>query len=170
MNLNDYIVNVKDFPKKGIIFKDISPIFLDAKAFGELIDDLAKLLNPLGATKLVAAEARGFMLGAPLAIRLGIGFVPVRKKGKLPRETAEVTYNLEYGTDTLCVHKDDIQKADKILVFDDILATGGTAKAMCDLVENLGAEVTACAFLMELGFLNGRKLLEGKKTVSYYID
>lgn len=170
MNLNDYIVNVKDFPKAGIIFKDISPVFLDAKAFAELIDELATMLKDVKATKLVAAEARGFMLGAPLAIKLGIGFVPARKKGKLPRKTESVTYALEYGSDTLCVHKEDILKDDKVIVFDDILATGGTAKAMCSLVENLGAEVSACAFLMELGFLKGRQKLGDRKTLSYLLD
>lgn len=170
MNLNDYIINVKDFPKKGIIFKDISPIFLDSSAFAQLIDELADMLKPLNATKLVAAEARGFMLGTPLAIKLGIGFVPARKKGKLPRETAEVTYPLEYGSDTICLHKEDIAKGDRVIVFDDILATGGTAKAMCDLVEGLGGEVEACAFLMELGFLKGRDKLGGRKVLSYVID
>lgn len=170
MNLNDYIISVKDFPQKGIIFKDISPIFLDAGAFSQLIDELADMLKPLKATKLVAAEARGFMLGTPLAIKLGIGFVPARKKGKLPRETAEVTYALEYGSDTICLHRDDVSKGDRVIVFDDILATGGTAKAMCDLVEGLGAEVAACAFLMELGFLKGRDKLGDRKVISYLID
>ena len=170
MNIENHIKVVNDFPKKGVIFKDISPIFLDPKAFGELIDELASAVGGFGATKIFAAEARGFMFATPLAIKLGLPFVPVRKKGKLPRETLEVSYGLEYGSDTLCVHKDDVLPSDKILVFDDILATGGTAKAMCTLAERLGAQVAGLAFIMELSFLKGREALAGKKIHSMMIE
>lgn len=170
MNLEDHIASVPDFPKKGVVFKDVSPLFLDAKAFGELISELAEMLGPYGANKIVAAEARGFMFGTPLALKLGIAFVPVRKKGKLPRRVTSVNYDLEYGSDTLCVHTDDISASDRIIVFDDILATGGTAEAMCRLVEGLGATVAACAFVMELGFLKGREKLMPRNTVSYLVD
>ncbi|MBO6103443.1 MAG: adenine phosphoribosyltransferase [Opitutales bacterium] len=170
MNIQEHIAVIKDFPRKGVVFKDISPIFLHPKAFKELIGELAQKIRPLGATKIFAAEARGFLFGAPLSIELGIPLVLVRKKGKLPRKTAEVSYDLEYGTDTLCVHTDDVSPDDKILIFDDILATGGTAGAMCRLAENLGASVCACAFIMELSFLNGRGKLAGKKVISMRIE
>ncbi len=170
MDIEKHIAVVKDFPKKGIIFKDISPIFLNPNAFSQLIDELAANVRDLGATKIFAAEARGFLFGAPLSIKLGLPLVPVRKKGKLPRETVEVSYGLEYGTDTLCVHRQDVQPQDKILIFDDILATGGTAKAMCSLAEKLGAEVAGCAFIMELSFLKGREHLNGVEVRSMLIE
>ncbi|MBO7521955.1 MAG: adenine phosphoribosyltransferase [Opitutales bacterium] len=170
MNIQEHIKVVNDFPKKGIVFKDISPIFLDPPAFGELIDGLAEAVRGFGATKIFAAEARGFMFATPLAIKLGLPFVPVRKKGKLPRETFEISYGLEYGSDTLCVHKDDVLPSDKILVLDDILATGGTAKAMCSLAEGLGAEVAGLAFIMELSFLKGREALPGRKIHSVVVE
>ena len=170
MDIEKYIKVVNDFPKKGVIFKDISPIFLNPRALEKLIDELAEAVRGYGATKMFAAEARGFMFATLLAIKLGMPFVPVRKKGKLPRETFEVSYSLEYGTDTLCVHKDDVSPSDKILVFDDILATGGTAKAMCDLAEGLGAEVAGLAFIMELSFLKGREFIGGKKIHSMIVE
>lgn len=172
MDLNDYIKTVRDYPKPGIIFKDITPIFLTPKAFNELLDELADMLKGCNATKLVAAEARGFMLGVPLALKMNLPFVPVRKKGKLPRKVNSVSYELEYGTDVLCAHADDILPSDKTIVFDDILATGGTAEAMCKLVKEAGAKVVACAFLMELDFLKGRDKLKTytDKIVSFQID
>ncbi len=170
MNINDHIKTVYDYPKKGIIFKDITPLFLDPKAFNELLDELAAMLKNYGATKLIAAEARGFMLGVPLALKMNLAFVPVRKKGKLPRKVNTVCYDLEYGTDVLCVHAEDILPTDKVIVFDDVLATGGTAEAMCRLVAEAKAELAACAFLIELGFLKGRDKLPSKNVVSYIID
>ena len=160
MNLNDHIISLPDYPKPGVIFKDITPIFMKPAVFNELLDCLAEMLEKYGATKLIAAEARGFMLGVPLALKMGLPFVPVRKKGKLPRRVSSVSYELEYGTDTLCVHTDDIFPADRVIVFDDVLATGGTAEAMAKLVEMSGAKVAAFGFLMELGFLNGRAKLD----------
>ena len=159
MDLNEHIISVRDYPREGIIFKDITPVFLKPEVFNELLDSLAEMLKKYGATKLIAAEARGFMLGVPLALKMNLPFVPVRKKGKLPRKVNSASYALEYGTDTLCVHADDIKPTDKVIVFDDILATGGTAEAMAKLVAEAGAEVTAFGFLMELGFLHGREKL-----------
>lgn len=170
MNLEEHLATIRDYPKQGIIFKDITPVFLKPEVFKELINELATQLKDLGATKIIAAEARGFMLGIPLAMALNLPFVPVRKKGKLPRKVNSVSYALEYGTDTLCVHADDIYKTDKVIVFDDILATGGTGAAMCELVEMAGAEVAACAFLMELAFLKGRDKLSKYRIFSFHID
>lgn len=170
MNIEEHIAVIRDFPKKGIIFKDITPLFLNPKAFNELIDELAEKLRPLNATKILAAEARGFLFGTPLALKLGLPFVPVRKKGKLPRETVEVNYALEYGIDTLCIHKEDVSEGDRVIIFDDILATGGTAKAICNMVEGQGASVEACVFLMELSFLDGREKLAGKKVISMLVE
>lgn len=160
MNLNDHIISVPDYPQKGVIFKDITPVFMQPKVFNELLDCLAEMLGKYDATKLIAAEARGFMLGVPLALKMNLPFVPVRKKGKLPRKVNSVTYELEYGTDTLCVHADDISPEDNVIIFDDILATGGTAEAMAKLVQASGAKVSAYGFLMELAFLHGRDRLK----------
>lgn len=155
MDLRSHIRDIPNFPKEGIIFLDITPLIGNGKAFQRAIDMMAERFADRGATKVAAAEARGFIFGAPLAYKLGLGFVPIRKPGKLPYKTAQVTYDLEYGTDTLCMHVDAVEKGEKVLVIDDLLATGGTAEGMVNLVRNAGAEVVGVGFLVELGFLNG---------------
>jgi adenine phosphoribosyltransferase len=159
--LKKLIRDIPDFPKPGIVFKDITTLLADGPGFAHAIDLLAERYKGHGIDRVVAMEARGFILGAPLAVRLGAGFVPVRKKGKLPHETIEETYALEYGQDTLQMHKDALIKGHRVLVVDDVLATGGTAAAVVRLVQKLDAEVVEAAFLMELGFLDGRKKLQG---------
>jgi adenine phosphoribosyltransferase len=159
-SLKALIRDIPDFPKKGIVFKDITTLLADGPGFAHAIDLLAQRYHGRGIDRVVAMEARGFILGAPLAVRLGAGFVPVRKKGKLPHETIEETYALEYGQDTLQMHRDALIKGHRVLVVDDVLATGGTAAAVARLVQTLNAEIVECAFLMELGFLNGRAKLE----------
>ena len=159
MNLEDKIRDVPDFPKKGIVFKDITPLLQDATAFKYVIDLLTKSYHDKNVDVVVAAEARGFILGAPLAYNMGAAFVPVRKPVKLPAECISAEYSLEYGVDSLEMHKDAIQPGQRALVIDDLLATGGTAKATCELVEQLGGEVVGIAFLIELTFLNGRAKL-----------
>ncbi|WP_026714857.1 adenine phosphoribosyltransferase [Flavobacterium daejeonense] len=161
MNLENYIRDIQDFPKEGILFKDITPLLNNAEARTECLQILANSVNGHKINKVVGAESRGFLFGMLLAQELNAGFVPVRKPKKLPYETVSVTYDLEYGTDTLEIHKDAIQKGDKVLIHDDVLATGGTAKAVCELVEKLGGEIVQCNFLMELTFLNGREKLNG---------
>jgi len=157
MDLKSAIRNVPDFPKKGVQFKDLTTLWGDAKAFREAIDVLYKRYKRLGVKKVVCAESRGFVVGSPLAYLLGAGFIPVRKKGKLPYKQVEETYQLEYGMDTLAIHEDSIQKGEKVLVVDDLLATGGTVRAMIQLARKLGAEVLEAGFLVELEFLGGRK-------------
>ena len=130
---------------------------------------MAELVAQTNPTKIMAAESRGFFFGPAIALKLGLPFVPIRKKGKLPRATIDVEYDLEYGKDTLCVHSDDIGKSDRLVVLDDILATGGTAEAMCKMAERVGAEIACCAFFMELGFLNGREKLKNRKVVSMFV-
>lgn len=147
--------DVPDFPKPGITFKDITPLLADPEAFAEVVDRLAEPFVGRGVTKVVGIEARGFVVAAPVAHRLGAGFVPVRKPGKLPWETASEAYELEYGTDELEVHLDAVAAGEKVLVVDDVIATGGTALAAARLVEGLGGEVVGLAFLIELGFLGG---------------
>jgi adenine phosphoribosyltransferase len=159
-SLKALIRDIPDFPKKGIVFKDITTLLADGPGFAHAIDLLAGRYVGRGIDRVVAMEARGFILGAPLAVRLGAGFVPVRKKGKLPHETIEETYALEYGQDTLQMHRDALIKGHRVLVVDDVLATGGTAAAVARLVLSLSAEIVECAFLMELDFLNGRAKLE----------
>ncbi|GAB6035506.1 adenine phosphoribosyltransferase [Fundidesulfovibrio butyratiphilus] len=159
MDLRAFIRDIRDFPKEGIVFMDITPLIGDANAFKVSIDRLADRFKNCGATKIVCAEARGFIFGAPLAYAMGIGFVPVRKPGKLPYKTTSVTYDLEYGTDTLHMHEDALIRGEKILVIDDVLATGGTLKGMLDLVQCVEAEVVGIGVLLELGFLKGREKL-----------
>ncbi|NOR73484.1 MAG: adenine phosphoribosyltransferase [Mariprofundaceae bacterium] len=158
MNLHDYIRDIPDFPKPGIVFKDISPLLADGEAFSASVSELACLI-PQGTDVIVGIEARGFIFGAALAAQLGIGFVPVRKPGKLPGEVHSIEYELEYGIDVLEIHRDALSEGHKIVIVDDLLATGGTARATVDLVRQLGAEVAACLFVIELGFLGGRDLL-----------
>lgn len=157
------IRDVPDFPKPGIIFKDITPVLLDAALFREATDALAAPFADDGITHVVAIESRGFILGAPVAQLLGAGFVPFRKPGKLPHIVERVEYALEYGVDALECHRDAFGAGGRVLVVDDVLATGGTAAAACSLVEALGAAVRGCSFLVELSFLAGRERLAGRR-------
>ena len=160
--LKSIIRDVPDFPKPGIIFKDITPLLADHAAFTELVQAFADAYRGAGITKVLGIEARGFLLAAPIAMALGAGIVPVRKKGKLPYKTVAASYALEYGTDTLEMHQDAVKPGEKVLVVDDVLATGGTAAAVCELVEKLGGRVAGVAMLIELEFLNGRSKLAGR--------
>ncbi|MGQ0712422.1 MAG: adenine phosphoribosyltransferase [Gemmatimonadaceae bacterium] len=157
------IRDVPDFPKAGIVFKDITPVLLDAALFREATDALAAPFADDGITHVVAIESRGFILGAPVAQALGAGFVPFRKPGKLPHVVQRVEYALEYGVDALECHRDALGAGERVLVVDDVLATGGTAAAACSLVEALGAGVHGCSFLVELTFLQGRARLGGRR-------
>jgi adenine phosphoribosyltransferase len=159
VDLRSRIRDMPDFPREGIVFKDITPLLLDAAALDAAVTELAAHASTLGVDYVVAAEARGFILGAALARELGAGFVPARKPGKLPHDTVSAEYTLEYGLDALEVHADALAGGARVLVHDDLLATGGTARALCDLVAGLGAEVVACSFLIELSFLGGRERL-----------
>jgi adenine phosphoribosyltransferase len=159
LDLRSYVRDIPDFPQPGIVFKDITPLLLDAGALDSAISQLAAFAQPLSIDFVVAAEARGFILGGALARQLGAGFVPARKPGKLPHETVSVEYALEYGIDALELHADALAGGARVLVHDDLLATGGTARALCDLVGGLGAEIVACSFLVELSFLGGRERL-----------
>ncbi|MGW2278946.1 adenine phosphoribosyltransferase [Streptomyces sp. NPDC001770] len=154
------IRDVPDYPKPGVLFKDITPLLADPVAFSALTDALAELCVKHGATRIVGLEARGFILAAPVAVRAGLGFIPVRKAGKLPGATLRQAYDLEYGTAEIEVHAEDITGDDRIMVIDDVLATGGTAEASLELIRRAGAEVAGVAVLMELGFLDGRSRLE----------
>ncbi|MFF3565559.1 adenine phosphoribosyltransferase [Streptomyces sp. NPDC002574] len=153
------IRDVPDYPRPGVMFKDITPLLADPAAFGALVDALAEVCTRHGADKVVGLEARGFILAAPAAARAGLGFVPVRKAGKLPAATHGRTYGLEYGTAEIEVHQDAFGAGDRVLVIDDVLATGGTAEASLDLIRRTGAEVAGVAVLLELGFLGGRERL-----------
>lgn len=166
MTLNQYIRDIQDFPKPGIIFKDITPLLANPKAVKECMALLINNLRERNIDIVVGVESRGFFFATLLAHELGAGFVPVRKPKKLPFETISATYELEYGTDTLEIHTDAIKKGDRVLIHDDVLATGGTAKAVCELVEKLGGEIVQCNFLMELSFLNGRDKLAGHEVYS----
>lgn len=168
-DIEKFIVSVPDFPHKGIEFFDITPLMANPEAYRYTIEKMAELVAQTNPTKIMAAESRGFFFGPAIALKLGLPFVPIRKKGKLPRETIDVEYDLEYGKDTLCVHSDDIGNSDRLVVLDDILATGGTAEAMCKMAERVGAEIACCAFFMELGFLNGREKLKNRKVVSMFV-
>jgi len=157
MTLNQYIREVQDFPKPGIVFKDITPLLGNPQAVRECMALLINNLRDRKIDKVVGAESRGFFFATLLAYELGAGFVPVRKPKKLPYKTISATYELEYGTDILEVHTDAIKPGDRVLIHDDVLATGGTAKAVCELVERLGGVIVQCNFLMELSFLKGRE-------------
>ena len=160
-DLSAHIRDIPDFPKPGILFKDITPLLLDAGALRQAVQELAEWARPRDVDYVVAAEARGFILGAALAIELGAGFVPARKPGKLPAETISAEYILEYGVDALELHSDALADGARVLVHDDLLATGGTARALAELVQGTGADVVGCAFLVELAFLGGRERLGG---------
>lgn len=165
-SLKAAIRDVPDFPKKGIVFKDITTLLKEPVLFRRTVDLLAVLAGNRPVDKVVAIESRGFILGGVLASRLGAGFVPVRKPGKLPAKTLKASYELEYGTDTLEIHEDALVRGEHVLIVDDVIATGGTAKAVGDLVDQLGATVSAYAFLVELSFLNGREKLPGREILS----
>jgi adenine phosphoribosyltransferase len=157
------IRDVADFPKPGIVFKDITPVLLDAELFGRVIELMAGPYREARISRVVSIESRGFLLGAPIALQLGAGLVPIRKPGKLPAATQRVEYALEYGTDALEMHHDAIGKRDRVLVVDDVLATGGTAAAAAQLVGATGAAVVGFTFLIELDFLKGRQRLQGRR-------
>lgn len=166
MNLKDYIANVPDFPEEGVIFRDISPLMADGEAFGEAIRQIVDFAKEKNADMIVGPEARGFIVGCPVAYELGIGFAPARKRGKLPRETVEVSYGLEYGKDVLQLHKDAIKPGQKVLLCDDLLATGGTIAATAKLIEELGGEVVGASFLVELEDLKGRDKIKQYETLA----
>jgi adenine phosphoribosyltransferase len=165
-DLKQYIRDVPDFPKKGIIFKDITTLLKNPVALKSTLDILYDKVNDLKIDKVVGIEARGFIFGAMLAEKLNAGFVPLRKPGKLPAAVFKQTYELEYGTDTIEIHKDAISKGDRVLLHDDLLATGGTSKAACDLIEKIGGNVVQTLFIMELSFLGGREKLKNYKVDS----
>jgi adenine phosphoribosyltransferase len=162
MNLEKYIAVIPDWPKKGIQFKDVTTLMSNGEAYAYAIDQMAKLAKEMGAEVIVGPESRGFMFGCPVATKLGLGFVPVRKPNKLPRETISYTYQLEYGTDTLQMHKDSIKPGQKVVIIDDIVALGGTMKAVINMVESLGGKVVGEIALMGLTALPGVKELESK--------
>jgi adenine phosphoribosyltransferase len=161
LDLTTFIRDVPDFPSEGILFKDVMPLLADPAAFRESIDRLAAWAGPRAPDVILGAEARGFIFGGALAYALGCGFVPARKPGKLPWTTVEASYDLEYGTDTLQVHLDAIKRGARVIVLDDVLATGGTAQAKVDLVNQLGGQVVGALFLIELSFLHGRDRIAG---------
>jgi adenine phosphoribosyltransferase len=165
-SLKAKIRDVPDFPKPGIVFKDITTLLKDPESLRLSADLLAELVRGRSARKVLAIESRGFILGSLLADRLGLGFVPVRKPGKLPAATRRASYSLEYGTDSLEMHVDAVEPGEPVLIVDDVIATGGTARAVAELAEGLGARVEAYAFLIELGFLNGRERLAGYEVLS----
>lgn len=159
INLESMITDIADYPQPGVVFKDITTLLRDPQGFAEVIDRIANHFADAGVTKVLGAEARGFMIAAPVAYKLGAGFVPARKPGKLPRETFSQEYELEYGTDKLEVHQDALGPDDVVLLVDDLIATGGTAVAQIKLVERIGAKLAGMGFLMELTFLNPRAAL-----------
>tara|TARA_R110000796_G_scaffold11552_7_gene39062 strand:- start:29685 stop:30197 length:513 start_codon:yes stop_codon:yes gene_type:complete len=161
MDFKKYVRDIPDFPEKGISFKDITPLLQDANALASAAEALFELIKNKKVDKVVGMESRGFFFAPLLATRLNAGFVPVRKRGKLPHQIISEPYALEYGTDELEIHVDSILKGEKVLIHDDVLATGGTAKAVCKLIEKLGGEVVQCNFLLELEFLKGRDKLSG---------
>ena len=161
MNLESKIRNIQDFPKPGIGFKDITTLLKDGEAFKAAIDKIVENLKDKEVDYVVGPEARGFLLGAPVAYALGAGFVPIRKPGKLPAEVVSFEYDLEYGTDKIEMHKDSIEEGKKVVIIDDLLATGGTVEAATKLIESLGGEIVSIQFLIELEFLNGKDKLKG---------
>lgn len=161
MDLREYVTIVEDYPKEGITFKDITTIMDNGQAYKYATDEIVKYAKEMETDLIVGPEARGFIIGCPVAYALEIGFAPVRKPGKLPRETVSVDYDLEYGKDTLTIHKDAIKPGQRVLIVDDLLATGGTIGATIELVEKLGGIVVGCAFLIELSYLNGREKIQG---------
>ncbi|MBA2631378.1 MAG: adenine phosphoribosyltransferase [Thermoleophilaceae bacterium] len=173
VRLEDHIRDIPDFPRPGIVFKDITPLFLDRDALRATVDALSGYAHAVQADYVMSAEARGFVLGGAVAIAAGAGFILARKPGKLPRPTDSMQYELEYGVDALEVHTDAIRDGARVLVHDDLLATGGTAEALCGLVEKAGGVVAGCAFVIELAFLGGRERLrphDVNALVSYHAE
>ncbi len=166
MDLKDKIRNIKDFPQEGVLFRDITTLLKDAEGMKEAIDQMTAKLEGVEFDLVLGPESRGFIFGMPVAYNMGKGFVPVRKAGKLPAEVVSKEYALEYGTATIEIHKDAIQPGQKVVIVDDLMATGGTAKAIVEMVEEMGAEVAALVFLIELDFLEGRKVLPGYRIES----
>jgi adenine phosphoribosyltransferase len=166
LDLAAFVRDIPDFPKPGIVFKDITPLLLNHEAFSAAIDRFAEAFADQQVDVIAAAEARGFLFAAPLALKLGVGMVPIRKPGKLPYEKHSHSYDLEYGSDTLEMHIDGIEEGQNVLVVDDLLATGGTVQACCQMIDACKANIVACAFLIELKFLGGADKLAGKKTFS----
>ena len=166
MDLRQFIRDVKDFPKPGIVFKDITPLLSSRQGFKATIDELARRVRPFKADVVAGIEARGFIFGAALARELDVGFVPIRKPGRLPSETIKESYDLEYGSNTIEIHRDAIERGAQVLVVDDVLATGGTMAAACKLIENLQAKVAGCAVIIDLAFLNGRERLKSHRLES----
>ncbi|HOM16189.1 MAG TPA: adenine phosphoribosyltransferase [Thermoguttaceae bacterium] len=166
LDLSEYIRAIPDFPKPGILFRDITPLLKSPEAFREAVRRLAEPFRSAGINIVAAAEARGFLFAAPVALQLGVGVTPIRKPGKLPWKTISWTYQLEYGTDTLQMHADAIAPGDRVLVIDDVLATGGTVEACCRMIEQAGGLVAGCAFLAELRALGGRNRLQSYPLVS----
>ncbi len=161
MDYKARVREVPDFPKPGILFYDITPLLKDPQCFQGIMEELADKFRDAGIDKIVGIESRGFIFGSPLAIRLNAGFVPVRKPGKLPADVYEVKYNLEYGSNSLAIHRDAVEEGERVLIVDDLLATGGTASATVHLLRQLGAHIVGVAFLVELLDLKGRKKLDG---------
>lgn len=166
MDIQKFIRDVPDFPKKGILFKDITPLLGNGPAFAEAIKMMAAKVGGQKIELIAGIESRGFIFGAALALEMGIGFIPIRKPGKLPYKTRRKEYKLEYGSDAVEIHEDAVKKGQKVLLVDDVIATGGTAKAAVDLLREIGAEVTGVAFLVELSFLKGTEKLKGEKVFS----
>ena len=166
MDLRDKIRNIQDFPQEGVLFRDITTLLKDAEGMKEAIDQMTAKLEGVDFDLVLGPESRGFIFGMPVAYNMGKGFVPVRKAGKLPAEVVSKEYALEYGTATIEMHKDAIQPGMKVVIVDDLMATGGTAKAIVEMVEEMGGEVAAMLFLIELDFLEGRKVLPGYKVDS----
>ncbi|MFP4660742.1 MAG: adenine phosphoribosyltransferase [Halanaerobiales bacterium] len=166
MDLKSVIRNIPDFPKKGIIFKDITTLLKNPDAFREAINLMANHYKDYDFDYIVGIEARGFIVGAPMAIQMGKGFIPIRKPGKLPGETISMRYELEYGSNEIEIHKDAIRPGDKVLIIDDLLATGGTVAAAVKMIKELGGKLQGIGFLLELSFLNGRELLKGEDIFS----
>ena len=166
MNLKKYVATINNYPKEGIIFRDITPLMGDGEAYRFSVEEITKFAKEKKATMIVGPEARGFIFGCPVATNLGIGFAPIRKPGKLPRKTLDEKYDLEYGSNTLCIHEDALKKGDRVVIIDDLLATGGTVKATINLCERLGAKVVGIACLIELVDLKGRELLKGYDVLS----
>lgn len=162
MDLKKFIADIQDFPQEGILFRDITPLMADGDAYKYACDQLIEFAKEVGADVIVGPESRGFIFGCPVAYALNIGFVPVRKPGKLPRETVSLHYDLEYGSNELHIHKDGVEAGQRVLIVDDLLATGGTVDATCKMVEALGGEVVGCAFLIELEALKGRDVLANR--------
>ena len=160
IDLKDYVATIPNYPIEGVLFRDVTPMMENGESFKEAICQLAEIGRELKADVIVGPESRGFVFGAPVAVEMGVGFVPVRKPGKLPRETISCKYSLEYGTNEVFMHKDSIKPGQRVLVVDDLLATGGTARAAANLVEQLGGVVAGFAFIIELEGLNGREFLK----------